>query len=103
MSEKSSKKPTKEIVIDLGTVKYCYGYYQLLIEKLELPSVTAMNNDALYDFLAEPMEQDTTVRFINYSSTGKDVKETLPKTLKMFQRVKKFQKNCGCSFDWSVE
>jgi|GEM_PF-1243933 len=103
MTEKTLEKPIKEITIDLGTVKYCYGYYQLLIEKLELPDFTSMNNDALYDFLAEPLEADTVVKFINYSSTGKDVKETLPKTLKMFERVKRFQRSCGCNFSWTVE
>ncbi len=97
------KGPKKEIVIDLGNVQYCYGYYNLLIKKLELPIITAPTEDGMSDFLREPWLEDRNVRFINYSKTSKDIKDSLPITLKMFERVKEFQKNCGCEFTWSVE
>ncbi len=97
------KGPKKEIVIDLSLEQYAYGYYKLLIEKLELPSNTGMSVDAISDFLREPWLEDRNVRFINYSKASNDIKYFIPRTLKMFEDVKAFQKNCGCEFTWSVE
>lgn len=96
-------KKTKEIIIDLSTVKRLYGYFNLLIEKFELPEFTATHNDGLSDFSREPWEENCNVRFINYSKTGKDIKEKLPTTLEMFERVKEFQKMAGNEFTWPVE
>ncbi len=95
--------PKKEIVINIGNEKHLYGFYKLMIEKLELPSFTGMHPDGLSDFLREPWEEDRIVRIINVSKTSDGIREELEIITKMFERVKAFQKKCGNEFTWTVE
>lgn len=97
------KKAKKEIVIDLADIQYLYGFYKLMIKKLELPSFTGMHPDGLSDFLREPWEEDRNVRIINVSKTTDGVRNELDIITNMFKRVKEFQKRCGNEFTWSVE
>ena len=93
----------KEIIIDIGNEQYLYGFYKLMIEKLELPSFTGMHPDGLSDFLREPWEEDRNVRIINVSKTTDGIRKELEIITKMFERVKAFQKMCGIEFTWTVE
>lgn len=95
--------PRKEIIIDIGDERYLYGFYKLMIEKLELPSITGMHPDGLSDFLREPWEEDRNVRIINVSKTTDDIRDELEIIIRMFERVKAFQKRCGNKFTWTVE
>ena len=95
--------PKKEIVIDIGNEKRLYGFYELMIKKLELPDFTAPIPDGLSDFLREPWEEDRNVRIINVSKTTDSVRNRINMTVTVFERVKAFQKMCGNEFTWSIE
>lgn len=96
-------KCKKEIVIDLSGIDHLYPFYRLLIQKLELPEFTGMYSDAMYDFMAEPWEEDRHVRFVGVSKTNVDIRAELAIIEKMFHRVKEFQAKCGNEFTWSEE
>lgn len=96
-------KKKKEIVIDLSGIDHLYPFYRLLIQKLELPEFTGMYSDAMYDFMAEPWEEDRNVRFIGLSKTSDDVRTELRKITDMFAYVKEFQAKCGNEFAWNEE
>ncbi len=93
----------KEIIIDVANERYLFGFLELLIEKLELPSNTGRNLDGMSDFLREPWEEDRVARFINVSKTNDDIRNEIMCVVKMFGRVKEFQKRCGNEFTWTVE
>ncbi|MDE6125028.1 MAG: barstar family protein [Eubacterium sp.] len=96
-------RKTKEIIIDVANERYLFGFLELLIEKLELPSNTGRNLDGMSDFLREPWEEDRVARFINVSKTNDDIRNEIMCVVKMFGRVKEFQKRCGNEFTWTVE
>lgn len=96
-------KKRKEMIIDVANERYLYGFLELLIEKLELPSNTGRNLDGMSDFLREPWEEDRFVRFINVSKTNDDIRNYIQRVVKMFEHVKEFQKFCGNEFTWKIE
>lgn len=96
-------KKTKEMIIDVAEERYLYGFYELLIKQLELPSNTGRNLDGMSDFLREPWEEDRVVRFINVSKTNDDIRNEINRVIDMFQDVKAFQNRCGNEFTWTVE
>lgn len=93
----------KEMIIDVANERYLYGFYELLIKQLELPSNTGRNLDGMSDFLREPWEEDRIARFINVSKTNDDIRNEINRVIDMFQDVKAFQKRCGNEFTWTVE
>lgn len=93
----------KEMIIDVANERYLYGFYELLIKQLELPSNTGRNLGGINDFLEEPWEEDRVVRFINVSKTTVGIKNEIKDVLRMFEYVKEFQKKCGNEFTWTVE
>lgn len=93
-------KLKKEIIIDLSAERSLYGFYLLLIKKLELPDYTGLTLDGMSDFLREPWEEDRNVDFINAS---KAVRLKMNTVTEMFEYVKEFQKQCGNEFTWSIE
>lgn len=93
----------KEMIIDVANERYLYGFYKLLIKQLELPSNTGMNLGGISDFLREPWEEDRVARFINVSKTNDDIRSEINDVIRMFGRVKEFQKLCGNEFTWTVE
>lgn len=96
-------KLKKEIIIDLSAERSLYGFYLLLIKKLELPDYTGLTLDGMSDFLREPWEEDRNVEFINASKASKAVRSRMNGVTEMFEYVKKFQKQCGNEFTWSIE
>lgn len=96
-------KKTKEMIIDVANERYLYGFYELLVKQLELPSNTGRNLDGINDFLEEPWEEDRVARFINVSKTSDDVRYEINRVIDMFQDVKEFQNRCGNEFTWTVE
>ncbi len=96
-------KKIKEMIIDVANERYLYGFFELLIEKLELPSNTGRNLDGMSDFLREPWEEDRVVRFINVSKTNEDIRNYINRIIDMFEDVKKFQNCCGNEFTWAIE
>ncbi|MDE5994884.1 MAG: barstar family protein [Oscillospiraceae bacterium] len=93
----------KEMIIDVEKERYLYGFYELLIKQLELPSNTGRCLDGMSDFLREPWEEDRVARFINVSKTNDDIRNEIKDVIRMFERVKEFQKRCGNEFTWTVE
>ncbi len=93
----------KEMIIDVANERYMYGFYELLIKQLKLPSNTGRNLGGMSDFLREPWEEDRLVRFINVSKTNDDVRYEINRIIDMFEEVKEFQKRCGNEFTWTVE
>ena len=96
-------KKTKEMIIDVANERYLYGFYELLVKQLELPSNTGRNLDGISDFLREPWEEDRVARFINVSKTSDDVRNEIKDVIRMFKHVKEFQNRCGNEFTWTVE
>lgn len=96
-------KKTKEMIIDVANERYLYGFYELLIKQLELPSNTGRNLDGINDFLEEPWKEDRIARFINVSKTNDDVRNEIKDVIRMFEDVKEFQNYCGNKFSWTVE
>lgn len=93
----------KEIIIDVADERYLYGFYKLLIEKLDLYEWTGMNVDSLSDVLREPWEGDRVVRFINVSKTNNDIRTEIKDVVDLFEEIKEFQNYCGNKFTWTVE
>lgn len=93
----------KELLVDLEKERYLLGFYKYLITQLELPINTGFSLDGISDFMREPWEEDKMVRFINYSKASKDVKTFIDELLRVFERVKTFQKRCGNNFTWTIE
>lgn len=93
----------KEMIIDVANERHLYGFYELLIKQLELPSNTGRNLGGINDFLEEPWEEDRVARFINVSKTTVGIKNEIKDVLRMFEYVKEFQKKCGNEFTWTVE
>lgn len=96
-------KETKEIIIDVANERYMYGFYELLVKQLELPSNTGRNLDGIEDFMEEPWEEDRVVKIINVSKTSDGIRNEIESVIKMFEFVKDFQKRCGNEFGWTVE
>lgn len=96
-------KKTKEMIIDVANERYMYGFYELLVKQLELPSNTGRNLDGIEDFMEEPWEEDRVVKIINVSKTSDGIRNEIENVIKMFEFVKDFQKRCGNEFTWTVE
>ena len=96
-------RKVKEMIIDVANERYLYGFLELLIEKLELPSNTGRNLDGMSDFLREPWDEDRIVRFINVSKTNNDIRNYINRLVKMFEHVREFRELCGNEFTWTIE